>query len=298
MVNNLAHDETAVQHGQGWTGILVLKGSYDISPLYRQALSQTSDNSSYSLVYGDAQHGNMEFRDVTTETPVSESMAHIAQKFPIRPFSLLLMGDSPATMHVPARSTTVALWNQGHCSHGFNRMIEMLVQLNREPQVEKSNYARLVRERVFEPQTGKYAVCMGYFSRHPRIILATRSMEIYSWIVCYNNVYSYVWSTNRYYMDSIKEGLDTVKQNELFYMEIGLENRSLLVIHPLFWITKFNKVMNAFNGGGSKLLITSWMRNYVLRMAIQRPEYLEVDGSISDGHGAAALAVEELDHAG
>jgi hypothetical protein len=35
---------------------------------------------------------------------------------------------------------------------------------------------------VFESQGGKYAVCLGYFSKHPRIILSTRNMELYTWI--------------------------------------------------------------------------------------------------------------------
>lgn len=279
-----AEEASNVQHGGGWSGILVFKGSYDISPLYSRAL-KAREAQCYTAVYGDTQTGDIGFHDFDEASDSRDAIAHVTQKFPVRPYSLLIVGDVPLTMHVPSRSTTVALWSQGHCNPGFSRMVEDLVQLNREPALEKSNYARLLRERIFERQTGKYAACLGYFSRHPRIVLATRNMEIYSWIVYYNQVYCYVWSTDPSHMHSVRDSLDSIKQNELFYLEIGLENRSLLVVHPLFWITKFNKVLNAFKGGASKLIITSWARNYILRMAVQRPEYLGVDGGVEQVEG-------------
>jgi hypothetical protein len=259
----------ATQVGHGWTGLMILKGTFDVSPLYKPALEQTGN---YTVVYGDAQHGTMEFREVEAAIPRHEAVAHIAQKLPIKPFSLMVCGDVPNTMHVPARSTTVALWNQGQATPGFQKMIETLIQLNREPASEKANYAKLVRERVFDTQGGKYAVCLGYFSRHPRIVLATRNMEIYTWIVYYNGVYSFVWSTDKYYMDRVKSLLEPIKQNELFYLDIEMDNRSLLVVHPLFWITKFNKVMNSLKGGATRLVITSYFRNYLLRMNLTQAE--------------------------
>lgn len=259
----------ATQLGHGWTGLMILKGTFDVSPLYKPALEQTGN---YTVVYGDAQHGTMEFREVEASVSRQEAVAHIAQKLPIKPFSLMVCGDVPNTMHVPARSTTVALWNQGQATPGFQRMIETLIQLNREPASEKANYAKLVRERVFDTQGGKYAVCLGYFSRHPRIVLATRNMEIYTWIVYYNGVYSFVWSTDKYYMDRVKALLEPIKQNELFYLDIEMDNRSLLVVHPLFWITKFNKVMNSLKGGATRLVITSYFRNYLLRMNLTQAE--------------------------
>lgn len=274
----------ATQFGHGWTGMLVLKGTFDVSPLYKPALEQAGG---YNVVYGDSQYGTMEFREVDSETARVEAIAHVAQKLPIKPFSLLICGDAPATMNVPTRSTTVALWNQGQSTPGFQKMIETLIQLNREPTTEKANYAKLVRERVFDSQGGKYAVCLGYFSRHPRIILATRSMEIYTWIVYYNGVYSFMWSTDRNYMDRVKAQLEPIKQNELFYLDIEMDNRSLLVVHPLFWITKFNKVMSSLKGGATRLVITSYFRNYLLRMNLTQPEHFDEEQKNEDGNQTA-----------
>lgn len=257
------------QLGHGWTGILILKGTFDISPLYKPALEHVG---AYNLVYGNTHSGEMDFREVSADTPRSEAVAHVAQKLPIKPFSLLLCGDTPHTVNVPARNATVALWAQGHATPGFAKMIESVILLNREPSLEKANYAKLVRERVFDTQGGKYVVSLGYFSKHPRVVLATRNMELYTWIVYYNGVYSFIWSTDSLYMERVKEQLDTVKQNELFYLEIRLDNRSLLVVHPLFWITKFNRVMNNLKGGATRLVVTSYMRNYILRMNLTQPE--------------------------
>lgn len=268
-----------MQIGHGWTGMLVIKGTHDISPLYKQALEQEGG---YTMVYGDAQHGEVDFREVEATQPRTEAIAHIAQKLPIKPFSMLICGDFPHTMHVPTRSTTVALWSQGQTTPSFQKMIETLIQLNREPSLEKANYAKLVRERVFESQGGKYAVCLGYFSKHPRIILSTRNMELYTWIVFYNNVYSFIWSTDRNYMDRVKSKLEPIKQNELFYLEVPLHNRSLLVVHPLFWITKFNKVLNSLRSGATRLVITSYFRNYLLRMNLTQPESLDDEGIMNE----------------
>jgi hypothetical protein len=271
--------ENASQTGHGWTGVLVLKGNFDISPIYKPALEQTGE---YNIVFGDSQQGLMDFREVSVTTPRAEAVAHVAQKLPVKPYSLFVCGDIPRTMHVPTRNTTIALWSQGHCALGFQRMIENVVQLNREPTIkeEKSNYARTVREKIFELQTGKYAVCLGYFSRHPRIILSTRNMEIYSWIVHYNGVYSFVWSTDHSYMDRVKNTLEAVKQNELFYLNIPLESVSLLVVHPLYWITKFNKVLNSMKSGSSKLSITTYFKNYLLRQNNNQPAYMDMtDGN-------------------
>jgi hypothetical protein len=278
---NTSNVPKAVQLGHGWTGLMILKGTFDVSPLYKPALEQTGN---YTVVYGDAQHGTMEFREVEASVSRHEAVAHIAQKLPIKPFSMMICGDVPNTMHVPARSTTVAIWNQGQATPGFQKMIETLIQLNREPASEKANYAKLVRERVFDTQGGKYAVCLGYFSRHPRIVLATRNMEIYTWIVYYNGVYSFVWSTDKYYMDRVKSLLEPIKQNELFYLDIEMDNRSLLVVHPLFWITKFNKVMNSLKGGATRLVITSYFRNYLLRMNLTQPEHFDEEQKNEDGN--------------
>lgn len=269
----------ATQLGYGWTGMLILKGTYDVSPLYKPALEQAGN---YTVVYGDAQHGTMDFREVEAATSRVDAVAHVAQKLPIKPFSLLICGDVPATMHVPTRNTTVALWNQGQATPGFNRMVETLIQLNREPTTEKANYAKLVRERVFDVQQGKYAVCLGYFSRHPRIILATRNMEIYTWIVYYNGVYSFMWSTDRDYMNRVKQQLEPIKQNELFYLDIEMDSRSLLVVHPLFWITKFNKVMSSLKGGATRLVITSYFKNYLLRMNLTQPMHFDEEGNTDE----------------
>lgn len=263
-----------IQSGHGWTGVLVLKGNFDISPLYRPALEQEGE---YNIVYGDSQSGEMDFREISPEMPRTEAVAHVAQKLPVRPYSMLICGDVPTTMHVPTRSTTVALWSQGHCSKGFQDMIESIIKLNREPggSEKYANYAGAVRTRIFDSQAGKYAVCLGYFSRHPRIVLATRNMEIYSWIVHYNGVYAFVWSTDSTYMDRVKHKLVTVKQNDLFYMDIRLDSVSLLVVHPVYWITKFNKVLHTMKSGSSRLSITAYFKNYLLRMSTNQPLYME-----------------------
>lgn len=267
------HHAANTQHGNGWTGMLVLRGTYDISPLYRPALEQQG---AYNLVYGDSKNGIMDFREVAETTPRTEAVAHIAQKLPIAPFSMLICGDNPATMHVPTRNTTVALWNQGHSSPGFHRMIEQLIQLNREPVDDKTNYARLVRERVFDHQLGKYTVCLAYFSRHPRVVLATRNMEIYCWIVTYNGVHTFVWSTDSGYMEQVRQRLEPTKQNELFYLEVQLNRKSLLVVHPLYWVTKFNKVFAQTRSQPSvKINLASYFRNYLLRMSLTDAEFYQ-----------------------
>jgi hypothetical protein len=266
-------DQSEIQTGTGWTGFLVLRGNHDISPVYKPALEQEGE---YSFVFGNSKEGEVDFRTVTKDTPRTEAIAHLAQKLAIEPFALMIAGDAPRTMHVPTRNTTVALWNQGHSHPGFGRMIEQLVQLNREPVDEKTNYAQLVRERVFEHQAGKYSVCLAYFSRHPRIVLATRNMEVYCWIVSFNGVYVFVWSTDADYMQRVRATLDHAKQNELFYLDIQLNRRSLLVVHPLYWVTKFNKVFaTVVKQPGNKVNLPSYFRNYLLRMSITEPEFYQ-----------------------
>lgn len=261
------------QTGSGWTGILVLRGTFDISPLYKPALEQQGN---YHLVYGDSKNGTMDFREVTENTPRQDAVAHVAQKMPIAPFSMLLCGDYPKTMHVPTRNTTVALWNQGHCSPGFTRMIEQLIQLNREPVDDKTNYAKLIRERVFDHQLGKYSVCLAYFSRHPRVVLGTRNMELYCWIVSYNGVHVFLWSTDSNYMERVRQHLEPTKQNELFYLEVQLNRKSLLVVHPLYWVTKFNKMFAQTRGQSNvKINLASYFRNYLLRMSLTDTEYYQ-----------------------
>lgn len=263
--SNVPKSERPTQLGNGWSGILVLKGTFDVSAIYRHLLEREGR---FTLAYGDSQSGVMDFREIDEVTPRTEVLAHVVQKLPIRPFSLMLCGDYPQTMNVPTRNTTVALWNQGQATGGFQRMLESVIQLNRIPQDAKVNYAELVRDRVFGKQLGKFAVCLGYFSRHPRVVLATRNMEIYTWIVHYNDVYAFVWSTDPHYMDRVKEPMDANQQNALFYLPVEMKPRSLLVIHPLFWITKFNKVLNASKTKANtpRLTITSYMRNYLMRM--------------------------------
>jgi hypothetical protein len=247
----------------GWTGLLILRGKHAINPVFTQILS---DIAGQTLVYGNSRSGPFDFRELAdTETSSHEALAHVSQKLPVEPFSLLIAGDKPVTYHVPARSTTVALWSQGSCSAGFNSMISALVQINREPVPEQTNYAALVKEKVFQPQGGKYAVCLGYFSKHPRLILATKQMQLYTWVVYYNDVYFYVWSVDPSFMDRVKALLDKVQQNDLFYAEVPLDNASLLVIHPLYWITKFNKVYSNLMQGPNRLTIVSYFRNYLLR---------------------------------
>ena len=251
----------------------MLKGTWDITPLYKPLLEQAGP---LTFVYGDAQSGVTEFREASAETPRMEVVAHVAQKMPIRPFTMFICGEPPKTMHVPARKTTVALWHQGHCEPGFDRMMTDLIQLNKEPPPANSNYAKLFRERVLDDQYGKFAMCLGYFSRHPRLVLATRNMELYTWLVYYNGVYLFMWSTDHKYLDRIKETLEPHKQNELFYLPVVLDTRSNLVLHPLFWVTKFEKVLKTIKVN-NKLLIISYMRNYLLRMSLTQPTTNELD---------------------
>lgn len=260
----------------GWMGMLVLKGNFDISALYKPAIDTAAGK---TVVYGNSGTGDMDFRELGTEESFStEAVAHVSQKLPISPYATLIVGDVPKTFHVPARNTTVALWSQGQCSPGFDKMIEALVQLNRDPLPQKSNYASLVRERVFLPQGGKYATCLGYFSKHPRLILSTKNMQIYTWVVYYNGVYVFLWSTDPNYMDRVRSQLEPTKQNDLFALDVPLDTVSLLVIHPLFWVTKFNKVFTSIQNGSNKLTITSYFRNYLLRQSLTRP--LQFDGDL------------------
>jgi hypothetical protein len=83
-------------------------------------------------------------------------------------------------------------------------------------------------------------------------------------------------------MDRVKSKLEPIKQNELFYLEVPLHNRSLLVVHPLFWITKFNKVLNSLRSGATRLVITSYFRNYLLRMNLTQPESLDDEGIMNE----------------
>lgn len=252
----------STQHGSGWTGILVVKGNLDISPLYKPAIDQSN---TYSVVCGDTATGEMSYKLFDTSVSKEAVVAHIATSLPIKPYSMLISGDIPQSVNVPVRNTTMNLWSQGHSVNGFSSMLDAVAQLNRTPIDESANYTELMRSKVFEPQSGKYAVCIGYFSRHPRIVLATRQMELYAWVVFYNGVYAFVFSTSKNYIDLIKQGLDKARKNDVFALPVELMPNSVTVIHPLYWITKFNKVFNSVKTPGSKLTITTYFREYILR---------------------------------
>lgn len=262
------------QHGNGWSGLLVLSGKFDISPIYRQMLAD--QHAAFSVVYGDAQHGKVEFKDSTPEQ-YKEMLAQIGMKFPIQPFSLIIIGDSPEITNLPTRDATVGVWSQGHIDGGFQKPADLLIHLNREVFPQKINYTRVLRERVIEPLQGKFAMCIGYFSRHPRLVLATQNMELYTWIMYYNDVYMFVWSTDLLFVDRIKKSLAYERRNELFALSIHLDNRSMIVIHPMYWISKFNKVLKLLPGRDSRLLITSYFRNYLLRQSITRHTAMDAD---------------------
>jgi hypothetical protein len=257
---DVAADTT--QHGSGWTGILVIKGNLDIAPLYRPAVEMASN---YSVVCGDTATGEMHYKLFDNTLTKEVAIAHIATTMPVRPYSMLISGDIPISVNVPVRNTTMNLWSQGHSANGFNSMLDAVAQLNRTPIDETANYTELMRSKVFGPQSGKYAVCLGYFSRHPRIVLSTRQMELYAWVVFYNGVYTFIFSTNKNYVELIKQGLDTSRRNDVFALPVELSSNSVTVIHPLYWITKFNKVFNTMKTAGSKLTITTYFREYILR---------------------------------
>ena len=253
------------QQGAGWTGILVVKGSLDISPLYKPAVDTSRE---HSVVYGDTSTGSVDFKMFDSTASRDSVIAHIATSLPIKPYALLIAGDTPKSMNVPVRNTTMSLWTQGHSTPGFNAMIDSVAQLNRTPIDEGANYTELMRAKVFEPQSGKYAVCLGYFSRHPRIVLATKNMELYAWVVFYNGVYAFVFSTNRQYIEMVKQGLETARRNDVFALPVELPANHVTVVHPLYWVTKFNKVFNSIKSSGSRLMITTYLREYILRNTI------------------------------
>lgn len=253
-----------IQTGTGWTGLMVLRGTFDISPLLAPATKAGPD---LHMLHGSLDTGDMSMHKLSAAP--DEALATTVTKFQVAPYNCIMIGDCPDTVNVPARNTTVSMWSQGYSPLGLKTMIDSLITLNQTPIDKEQNYAKLLCSRVTEPHLGKFSVCLAYLSKRPRLVLATRRMGLYLWIMSYNGVQVVVWSTDKDYAQRIRASMDDPSSNSFVAHEVHMPDRSLLVVHPLYWITKYNRMISRTRSPGMRNVDPmTYFSNYLTRTLV------------------------------
>jgi hypothetical protein len=203
---------------------------------------------------------------------------------PLEP-GVFLIGKSPfetsCPIAIPTRGSTVVTWLNGNVTNfqsikdfvnipTYSSFVEpgyapsiLLTKLNSKKHGSsepEKNYSHLVKDRVMDKLEGIFSFTMGYLtmSSRSRLIIATKNKAIY-FHVAYSEKYFVLFWTD-------EEGLySTLRHNNAFvYSMAPLDNNGLLVIHPVFLVSKWKRwITNTSKRLGGALMAISMLENYL-----------------------------------
>ncbi len=244
------------------TGYLILRGNED--KLFKKALdSILTDCPTY--IIGNSLIGEYK-QTPDLETPLVTGLYTIS--------------GVPSLIPIPSRGSVSAAWVSGSILNTdeidkFTNITDseynsesyapakLLVKLNstKHTPSEESNYTDLVKNRVFNNLRGKWAITLAYLSKRPLIVLMQNMCDTYFHIVYDEHNLAIVWSNE----EGITQSLD--KEKVFVYHVTPLHDKHILILHPLYLISKVKKWSMRFKTMGGRLMVIAALERYLSRNA-------------------------------
>lgn len=123
--------------------------------------------------------------------------------------------------------------------------VKLLMRLNSvrlEDGLEPKNYAELVKHRVLDRMTGKWSSCLCYLSDKTKFILSSKGIDIYIYVIHQGRNFILVWTNEETQFERIEKSLtDEQKENLFCYNMTPMVGKNLLILTPLYLISKWHK---------------------------------------------------------
>lgn len=203
---------------------------------------------------------------------------------------VFLLGNSQSdemySISIPSRGSTAATWLNGSITNtgeideftgltdpglsapGFAPS-KLLVKLNstKHPSLEvtDSNYADLVKKRVIDNIEGTWSLMLAYLtmSSRSRITLASRNKDIYFHLAYRNKYYVLFWTDSVSLFDTLKSA------GAFIYSMAPLSQGGVLVMHPLYLVSKWKKWRQKYANEAGPLVAVSILEGYLSRIVVR-----------------------------
>jgi hypothetical protein len=212
---------------------------------------------------------------VEDNTELEEVLLTTYQQVETTGYSYLLWSDDqPTIKHVMSRNSLVALWGENVLTPGSEEEpIQYLLRLNTSSESQDNrqprNYSHLVRERVIDRMASiKHALTMVYVGVKPSFIVSTKKMGMKLWVILVDNAFLLVWSTQHDLVKNMLQGMEQVRQHYVSVNEVEFPESALLVIHPLYLITKLNSHLQKLPTHQRQAFGITYLKNYLQRMMV------------------------------
>ena len=145
---------------------------------------------------------------------------------------------------------------------------KLLIKLNSNKHPDLSglelNYTKLIKERVVSKLTGIYSMTLAYLTMNnrSRIILATKMKDMYFYLAYTNDYYVLFWTDEHSLFNSLKN------TGAFIYGMTPLSNDGILVIHPIFLISKWRKWRAKNSKSSGSLKAVSILESYLARNTV------------------------------
>lgn len=197
-----------------------------------------------------------------------------------------LLSENLYSIAIPSRGSTAATWLNGTITNteeinGFTGIHDdslsdqgyapskLLVKLNssRHSTEEETdaNYALLVKKRVTDKLEGVWSLMLAYLtmSSRSRIILASRNKDIYLHLAYNRKYFVLFWSDSAELFDTLKQG------GAFVYSMAPLSRDGVLVLHPMYLVSKWKKWRQKYTGDAGPLMAVSILEGYLSRITVR-----------------------------
>ena len=247
-----------------WSGFIVLRGAGDLSPVFTPAIE--GQPGPVELVYGNTKVGEFQSKSVTTA-----DLTLLKEDLKAKPYLTAMFGPPKESNHIYVRSTTIRLWGHGAVIGGFAKLIDSIVNLNknRKSMDASDNYATHIAKYVVSSVQGKYAASIAYLARQTSILLVSHGIELYCWVLSVNKTSLFIWSTDPKYVSYIlsETTVEADSHTICWPIEMGKPGEtSVVAIHPVFWVTKFHRALTRTPNDYARVLL--YFKSMVERLSV------------------------------
>jgi hypothetical protein len=143
------------------------------------------------------------------------------------------------------------------------------ISASSDEEEDKHNYTHLIKQKVLPNIEGSWNGTILYHASKPSFILHSSEKNLHLHLVYFDGVYALVWSNSKEYLDKLWSFInDTNYNNRIYVSRNTLEGKTLLVIHPIYAISKFKRAYTSGKKYSEQLLAFPIMEKYLAKTAI------------------------------
>jgi hypothetical protein len=134
---------------------------------------------------------------------------------------------------------------------------------------DKNNYTNLIRQKILPNIEGSWEGTILYHASKPSFILHSSQQAMQLHLVYFDGVYALVWSNSKDYLDKLWAFINNTNYNNRIYVSRNtLGGKTLMVIHPIYAISKFKRAYTSSKKYSEQLLAFPIMERYLSKTSV------------------------------